>query len=341
MRIGLLGAARIAPPAVIVPAARAGDTVVAVAARDPERARAFAAEHGIAHVASDYQALIERDDLDLVYVGLPISAHAPWTIRAAERGHAVLCEKPFATSVEEARAMVYAGRTAGRPVLEAFHYRHHPLFHALLNMIRDDAIGPVTHAEASFVAEIPRTDAVRWSRALGGGALMDLGCYPVHALRTLLGEPEVLTAEAEFVDGVDAALRGELRFPGGAQARIECAMNAGRRAATLRLVGERGEIRVENFVAPHMGHQLVIRDVAGERTLTVEGRTTFDHQLDHVRAVLAGDAAPLTGGEDAMSQTETIAALYARYRSRVEHTFADQVLSAMRFGFGGHVEMPQ
>jgi predicted dehydrogenase len=310
MRIGLLGAARIAPPAVIAPAARAGDTIVAVAARDPERARAFAAEHGIPHVALDYQALIARDDLDLIYVGLPISAHAPWTIRAAERGHAVLCEKPFATSVVEAQAMVAAGQAGGRPVLEAFHYRHHPLFHALLALVRDDAIGPLAQAEASFDAEIPRADAVRWSRALGGGALMDLGCYPLHALRTLLGEPEVLTAEAEFVDGVDAALQGELRFPGGVEGRITCAMNAGRRAATVRLVGERGEIRVENFVAPHMGHQLVVRDAAGERTLTVEGRTTFDHQLDHVRAVLAGDAAPLTGGEDAIAQMAAIDTLY-------------------------------
>jgi predicted dehydrogenase len=310
MRIGLLGAARIAPPAVIGPAARAGDTVVAVAARDPDRARAFAAEHGIPHVAPDYRALIERDDLDLVYVGLPISAHAGWTIAAAERGHAVLCEKPFAVSGEEARAMIAAGRAAGRPVLEAFHYRHHPLFHELTRLVRDGAIGRVTRAEASFVAEIPRTDAVRWSRALGGGALMDLGCYPVHALRTLFGEPEVLSAEAEWADGVDAALRAELRFPGGAEARIETAMDAGRRAATLRLVGEDGEIRVENFVAPHMGHRLIVRDAAGERERSVEGATTFDHQLDHVRAVLAGDVAPLTGGEDAVAQMAALEALY-------------------------------
>lgn len=310
MRIGLLGAARTAPPAVVGPAARAGDTVVAVAARDPDRAGAFAAEHGVPHVAPNYQALIERDDLDLVYVGLPISAHAPWTIRAAERGHAVLCEKPFATSVEEARAMVAAGRATGRPVLEAFHYRHHPLFHTLVDLVRGGAIGRITRAEASFVADIPRTDAVRWSRALGGGALMDLGCYPVHALRTLLGEPEVQAATADFVDGVDAALRGELRFPGGVGAQIECAMNAGRRAATLQLTGEHGEIRVDNFVAPHMGHRLVVRDVEGEREQSVEGRTTFDHQLDHVRAVLAGDAAPLVGGEDAIAQMATIEALY-------------------------------
>lgn len=313
MRIGILGAARIAPHVVIGPAARSGFAeVVAVAARDEDRARAFAQEHGIAGVEPSYDALLARDDLDLVYNALPNAVHARWSIAAADAGHAVLCEKPFATSLSDATAMVDAGVTAGRPMLEAFHYRHHPLMHALVDMVRGGEIGDIRQAEASFVAELPRADAVRWDGPLGGGALFDLGCYAVHALRTIIGEePVVRSAQAKFVDGVDAWLQGELGFPCGAAARVGCSMVAGHRAATLRLKGARGEIDMDNFVAPQLPHRVTVRDPRGERELRFDGPGTFDHQLEHVRAVLAGECAALTGGPDALANMATIEQLYA------------------------------
>lgn len=313
MRIGVLGAARIAPHVVIGPAGRSGYAqVVAVAARDQDRAREFAERHGIPDVERNYDALLARDDLDLVYIALPNAAHAEWSIRASGNGRAVLCEKPFATCIEDARSMVAAGTSAAKPVIEAFHYRHHPLVHALIDMVRSGDIGPLIEAEASFVAELPRADAVRWSGSLGGGALLDLGCYAVHALRSIiLAEPVVRSAEAEFIDGVDAWLRGELVFAEGVRTRIECSMVAGRRAADLRLRGERGEIRVENFVAPQLPHRVVVSDARGERVMTFDGPGTFDHQLDHIRAVLAGERAALTGGDDAVANMVAIDALYA------------------------------
>lgn len=316
MRIGILGAARIAPHVVIGPASRSGfATVVAVAARDVGRARAFADRHGVPDVEQSYQSLLSRDDLDLVYVALPNSAHAHWSAMASQHGHAVLCEKPFATSGPEVAAMVAAGLAADRPVLEAFHYRHHPLMHALVEMTRNGEIGEVQEAEASFVAELPATDAVRWDASLGGGALLDLGCYAVHALRSIVGaEPVVRAAEAAFVGGVDTWLRGELAFPSGVRARVECSMVAGRRAAGLRLRGSTGEIVVENFVAPQLAHRVVVRNAIGERSLTFEGPGTFDHQLAHVSDVLAGNAEPLTGGSDAIGNMAAIEALYAAAR---------------------------
>lgn len=314
MRIGILGAARIAPHVMIGPAARSGFAqVVAVAARDEGRARTFAQDHGIAEVEPSYDALLARDDLDLVYNALPNAVHARWSITAAKAGHAVLCEKPFATSLSDATAMVDAGAAAGRPMLEAFHYRHHPLMYAIVDMVRGGDIGDIRQAEASFVAELPRTDAVRWDGSLGGGALFDLGCYAVHALRSIIGgEPVIRSAEAEFVGGVDAWLHGELGFPGGAEARVECSMVAGHRAATLRLKGTGGEIDVDNFVAPQLPHRVIVRDARGERELRFDGPGTFDHQLKHVRAVLAGEREALTGGEDALANMAVIEQLYAK-----------------------------
>lgn len=311
MRIGLLGTARIARHVVIDPARRAaGVSVVAVAARDPARAAAYAAEHAIAHVAPDYDALLARDDLDLVYIPLVNSAHAAWSIRALAAGHAVLCEKPMALDAGEARAMVAAAERAGRPLIEAFHYRHHPLMHWLVEQVRGGLIGTVRRTEGHFVADHPHDDRTRWDRALGGGALLDLGCYPLHAMRTLFGKPALVDARARWIEGVDAELTARLRF-GAVDATLHCALDAGRRGAGLTITGEGGKIVIDNFVAPQLPHRVTVtRD--GEATeRRFDGPGTFDAQLAHVRDVLAGRAVPLTGGGDAIAQATAMDAMLA------------------------------
>ena len=207
IRIGLLGASKIARGAVMAPARADGRFVIsAVAARDPSRARAYAEEHGIAAVADDYAALVTRDDVDVVYNALPPAGHARWTIAALEAGKPVLCEKPFARDAGEARAMVAAAQAASVPLLEAFHYRFHNVMLRAEALLRSGAIGALTGGGAEFHVAIPRTPGeLRWSAEQGGGGLMDLGCYPVHALRTLFGaEPTIGSASAVFEDGVDS-----------------------------------------------------------------------------------------------------------------------------------------
>jgi predicted dehydrogenase len=314
IRIGLLGASRIAPEAVLAPVkADERFVVTAVAARDRGRAQAFAGEHGIGAVADDYAALVRRDDVDVVYNALPPAGHAQWTIAALEAGKAVLCEKPFAVDAGEARQMVEAARAARRPLVEAFHYRFHAVMRRAEALIREGALGEITSAAARFDVAIARAPGeLRWSRRQGGGALMDLGAYPVHALRTLLGEePRVVATSGVFEDGVDAELTGELLFPGGATAQIACSMVAPSRNAGLVIEGRSGRLEIVNFVAPHRGCRFTVtRD--GEATrLPVEGPSTYAAQLAHLHDVLAGDCAPLTGGTDAVAQMMVIDALYA------------------------------
>src|SRR5213593_4973843 len=151
LRFGILGAARIAPMALVRPARRVTEaTVLAVAARDPERARQFAARHGIPRVQPSYDALLADPEIDAIYNPLPNSLHAPWTIRALEAGKHVLCEKPFAASVAEAEAMAGAAERAGRVLVEAFHYRYHPLFARLRAILGSGELGVVRHLEAHF-----------------------------------------------------------------------------------------------------------------------------------------------------------------------------------------------
>jgi len=314
LRIGLLGASRIAPTAVIAPAKARDDVVVtAVAARDPARAAAFAETHGVAAVAPDYAALIARDDVDVVYNGLPIAAHAEWTIRAAQAGKAVLCEKAFAVDVAEAEAMVAAAEAAGRPLLEAFHYRFHKVIRRAEAIVAAGELGPLTWAEATFNASIAYDpDEIRWRADQGGGALGDLGSYPAHALRTLVGStPDVVSADVDMRHGVDAAATASLRFKDGLEGRLACSMLAERFEANLTLRGERGTLSIRNFVGPQMGCSFRVTIGEETRAEPTDGPSTYAAQLAHLVAVMEQGATPLTGGADAIANLTLLDAIRA------------------------------
>jgi predicted dehydrogenase len=313
LKIGLLGASKIAPRAVIESArARSDVEIVAVGARDPARARAYAVEHGIPHVSESYAALVECDDIDLVYIALPPAAHLEWTRKAVGAGKAVLCEKPFAMDGGQARAMVGAAEAARRPLIEAYHYRFHTVMRRAETLLAEGAIGRVVSAKAYFSVPIAKTPGeLRWIRDQGGGGLTDLGCYPLHAVRTLLkAEPTVVSATGEFEDGVDVSIDASLDF-GGVPAELSCSMRPERFGARLTLAGERGQLQIVNFVAPQMGGRFTVTRDSETEELTMAGPTTYAAQLEHVVAVMDGRAKPLTGGADAIAQMDAIDAIYA------------------------------
>jgi predicted dehydrogenase len=291
LRIGLLGASRIAVGAVIGPVGN-----------DPRFA-----------ISAGYDALIRREDVDVVYNALPPAGHAQWSIAALAAGKAVLCEKPFARDAREARAMVEAASGAGRPLLEAFHYRFHRVIREAEAIVREGRLGRLRRAEARFEVTIAQTPGeLRWSREQGGGALMDLGTYPLHALRTLIGsEPRIIGADAQFVDGVDARLEARLAFEGGVSAQIACSMTHAQPVARLLLEGDLGALEIVNFVAPQLGCRFSLRIDGHVETRPTDGPATYAAQLDHLFEVMSGSAAPLTGGQDAIDQMRAIDAIYA------------------------------
>ncbi len=234
--------AKIAPAVVIAPARDNPDfEVVAVAARDPNRAKAYAAEHGIPHVAKDYDALVRHAEVDLVYNALPPAGHAHWTIAALEAGKNVLCEKPFAMNAAQVRRMNDAAARTSRILVEAFHYRHHAVMQRAVAIIRSGELGSIQAAEASFEVPIAyREGELRWTREQGGGALMDLGCYPMHALRSVLGSrppPVLRPPPASLEHYVDVTTRAKLDFAEGLGQAVTTFDEAGalrRRAAAHR-----------------------------------------------------------------------------------------------------------
>lgn len=315
IRIGILGAARITTRALIEPAAGRTDVVLAaVAARDRGRADEYAATHGIAAVLDSYDDIVDSPDLDAIYIPLPASYHAHWSIRALQAGKHVLVEKPFAANATEARHVADVAAGCTTVLMEAFHYRYHALMARLQEMLAMGVVGDITDISAVFDITMPDRSDIRYQLPLGGGATMDLGCYPVHLVRTLMGsEPVVLSATARTVDGgqVDEALVAEMQFHAGVTSTIRSSLMEDVESQTARITGTRGTIDVENFVHPQAGNRII---------LTVDGVMTTEEvpalpssyaaQLSaFVSAIRDGIGVP-TGPADAVANMEIIDAMY-------------------------------
>jgi predicted dehydrogenase len=313
IRFGILGAARIAPDALIKAAHNVPEVeVVAIAARDPKRAREFAAANGIPRVLATYDDLVNDPDLDVIYNPLPNSLHCEWTIAALRAGKHVLCEKPLASNAAEAERMARAADESGKILGEAFHYRYHPLADRIRALMTDGTLGQLVHVEGHFSVPIPETN-IRFDWGLAGGATMDLGCYPLHMIHYFSGmTPRVIRATAETgPKNIDIAMDVALELDGGVTARMVCAMKKDSVInATFSARGDRGELRVINPIAPQRGHQLTVKTAAGEKNETVPGDTTFTHQLRAFVKAVRGEAKFPTDGAEGIINMRVIDDVY-------------------------------
>jgi predicted dehydrogenase len=315
VRIGVLGAARIAPPALVKPAkGNAEADVAAVAARDPKRAQAFADEHGIAKVHGSYAELIADPDIDAIYNPLPNGLHAEWTTAALDAGKHVLCEKPFTSNAAEARAVAaVADARPDQVVMEAFHYRYHPFAARLREIIDSGELGTLRRVQTWMCIPLPKFKDIRYDWSLAGGATMDVGCYTVHMLRLLGGEePTVVSAEAKLQKPkIDRSMKAELAFPSGHSGSIHCSMWSTKLLSLgARVVGSKGTMTVRNLTMPHLLGKVWVETAAGKRSEKAPGGLTYRFQLQaFCDAVLRG-APVLTPPSDSIATMEVIDAIY-------------------------------
>lgn len=316
VRIGILGCARICRQALIEAVGQVPEIeIVAVASRDPVRAQAYAGEHGIRRAHSGYEALLADDDVEVVYNPLPNSLHAEWSINALNAGKAVLCEKPLASNAAQAGQMVAAARRANRPLIEAFHYRHHPVARFIAERVRSGELGRLRHIEATLniPGRLLGPDDIRFQEALAGGATMDVGSYCINILRLVAGEePTVTQASASTVSPrVDGAMRAQLAFPGGTKGAIECSLIHDSLVARLSIVGERGELIAENPFLPQLGGSSVTITADGEaRTEQFDRTPTYVFQLRSLVDVIRHGAVSPTPAEDGAANMKVIDAVY-------------------------------
>lgn len=354
IRFGILGAANIAPAALIKPALSHPEVVVyAVAARSLEKARAYARKYAIEKAyggPNAYQELLDDPSVDAVYNPLPNALHYEWTMKALHAGKHVLLEKPSTDTAEETREMFEYARSQGLVLLEAFHYRFHPAIHRVKAILDSGELGSIKHAEAAmklgkgFVPD----DDIRFRYELGGGIMMDMGCYTLHCLRYLFGANplEVLSATADTMptsDGspskIDAGTTATFAFPGDATGTATCHMRVpptlgiipALPSMPLSVTCEKGELKVFNFVMPTLYHwiEVSVKDGKGGKAIKkrvekvykplnpgVKGEewwTTYRYQLEaFVDQVKGRKPATWLSAEDAVSNIKWVENVYAK-----------------------------
>ncbi len=268
LRWGLLGTARINRS--IIPPLRASERnqLTAVASRSLAQAQAYAAEWNIPRVFGSYAEMLADPEIDVVYIPLPNHLHAEWTIRAAQAGKHVLCEKPLALSVEQVDAVVEAARRHGVVVAEAFMYRHHPVMLKLKELVEGGTIGALRIVRGSFTYTQSRERDVRLEPEFGGGSIWDVGCYPISLARFVVGsEPvEIFGWQTIGPTGVDVAFVGQMRFASDVFAQVDCGFRAPYRTM-VEVVGSDGTLHLARSFKIDPAVPLLL--TRGDRTETV------------------------------------------------------------------------
>jgi len=295
--------------------------IVAVASRALSRAEAYAREWQIPHAAGSYQDLLDRDDVSAVYIPLPNSLHVEWTLRAVEAGKHVLCEKPMAMDPADVERIAAAAACAGVVVEEGFMYRHEPLTARVVKLVADGAVGAVRTIVSGFTYAQGRSNDVRLVAALGGGALLDVGCYPVSYACLLSGRDSVTArGVARFTaDGVDEEFTGVLGYPAGVTASVY----AGFRAAYctwLQVMGSEGSLAVPNPFKPGPLELLRLERFGEASTIEVRGsEMLFARQVEHFAEAVLDGAPPTVSLDESRRTAAALAALCAAARTQEGH----------------------
>jgi xylose dehydrogenase (NAD/NADP) len=319
VRWGIISTANIGQAAVIpaIQSSRNGE-VVALASRDARKATEFASKMSIPRICPDYEALLALDDIDVVYIPLPNSLHQEWAIKSAEAGKHILCEKPLALSSTECAEMNEASKRNGVKLMEAFMYRFHPRTQKVLDLVRSRAIGQLKLIHSSFTFRVsdPATN-IRFRPELGGGALMDVGCYCVNICRTVAAaEPTLVQAIASWsVSGVDERMTGTIQFADGILAQFDCSLTMERREA-YTVAGSEGYLEVPAAFLPgeketHIYERHGRRD---QYVHSIPGVNQYRLMVEHFSDCILNDSPVRYDPAEATANMRVIDALYRSAR---------------------------
>ena len=314
VRWGILSTANIGRAALVPAIQTSGNgEIVAVASRDTERAFGYATRFNIPASYGSYEELLRHPGLDAVYVPLPNSLHYEWVLRALDAGLHVLCEKPMGLSAEECLEMATAADERDLVLMEAFMYRFHPQITTAQSLIQQGAIGALKHMHAAFTFRLTRAENIRLQPELGGGALMDVGCFAVNIFRTFAGEePVEVQAFARWHEnGVDEQMTGTLRFPGGVTAQFDCALDMVRREAFMA-AGSDGVLDLPRAFLPGTGSTVVlVRKGYNEiEQQIIPGVDEYRLMVEHMGDCIRNGLKPRVTGHEAAFNMRVVEALY-------------------------------
>jgi xylose dehydrogenase (NAD/NADP) len=318
LRWGILGVARI--NRALIPPLQAADRheLLAIASRDAGRAAEAARQWDIPRAYGSYEDLLADRDVDVVYIPLPNGLHATWTIRAAEAGKHVLCEKPLALAVDEVDRIQDAARRAGVVVAEAFMYRHHPQTLRVRELVAAGSLGTIRLVRGAFTFSLTREGDPRLDPTQGGGSLWDVGCYPVSFARFVLGEEpvEVFGWQATGATGVDLTFAGALRFPSGALGLIDCGFSAPFRTH-VEVVGSDASLVVPHPFKPGAAETILVARGEQVEEVRVTGADLYLGEIeDMADAILLGQPSRVTLAESRGNVASLVALLGAAHAGR-------------------------
>ena len=318
VRYGLISTAQIALTKHL-PAARGSKNseIVAISSRGEAKARVAADQHGIPSWYGSYEELLADPDLDAVINPLPNSLHCEWTIKAAEAGKHVLCEKPLSVTVDEARRMIDSAKSNDVVLVEAFTHRWNPHMRTARRLIAEGAIGYVTGMDSSLTVSVTEPEGpTRYSKDLAGGTLMDGGCYAVYACRFALGAEPIRAAGMAYDSGgygVETTFTGLLEFPGGAIARVSSSFEQPRRIE-LTVYGSEGRIIIPNMFDD--SGPLIVTQGDERRVEATPAPDRFRVQLEEFSNCVLTGKQPEFPAEDGMRNMAAIVALLSAARER-------------------------
>lgn len=316
VRWGIISTARIAETA-FIPALRETDRgeLVAVASRSQESADAFAKTHEIPQTFDSYEEMLASDAIDAIYNPLPNTLHAEWTIAAARHGKHVFCEKPLAMSPAEAQQMIDACEKAGVLLVEAFVFLFHPQTLKLRQLLDEGVIGKLRQLQARLTFHLDRpSDNIRLNKALGGGGLLDAGCYPITFARFAFGADPVAVQSAVEMDpayDVDSRVAMLLTFPDNGFATLQTGIDAVGGPGAI-LMGERGYIEVPQPYHPRGESHYVVHTADGDETFTFEtGKRPFTAAIEQFHASILDGEKLLVPASNAIGTLRVIEAVFA------------------------------
>jgi predicted dehydrogenase len=318
VRWGIIGTANIARGQFLPAVRAAGDVAAAVAGREAARAAEFAAANGIERSVAGYENLISDPAIDVLYIPLPNSLHAEWTIRALEAGKPVLCEKPLCGVLPDTERVLAAARRTRTLLWEAFVFPFQQQFAALGKLVADGAVGELMEIKSNFHFLLRSPANIRLSSALQGGALLDVGCYPVRLAQELFG-PACAGAWARATmggEGVDVDTWGVLDYPGGRRLMLSCGLGRSYDTFTT-LEGTAGQIRVTNPFHPGRTDSYVLVTPGKEpRAFSADGdEPSFTPAIRHIGRVIRGNEAPRQLAVDtSLATARALADLAASFR---------------------------
>ena len=313
VRWGLLSTANI-NQAVIPPmrASKRGE-LTAVASRSQESADAYAAEWNIPQAFGSYEALLESDAVDAVYIGLPNHLHAEWSIKAMENGKHVLCEKPFALTVEEVDSVRGVSEATGMVIAEAFMYRHHPQTKIAGDLIRQGKLGEIAVVRGVFNYKMGSRDNVRLAPEMGGGCLWDVGCYPMSMAQFFFGGAPQWVFGDQWLgpEGVDEVFTGQLHYEGGRMAQISSSFRTPYHAY-VEVLGTDGRLIINEPYKPFLtGNDFIFEDENGRREeIPVPEMDLYLGEVEDLQAAILDGTPPYITLQETRAHVATIVALY-------------------------------